>query len=213
MANPYETQALYNLQRYLLGISRFDPDVPPVDPDGIFGETTRASLMAFQKKYGLPVTGVGDAETWARLFEEYLAGIEAATRPDPVYIFPRYPADYSVGRGDEGPVVSVIQLILRDMKNRRIDPAIIFGSVFRLFTELYTVALLREAGLPPDTIAKRAGIHEYKVKISLRAIGTRTAASLGDTLERCRTLDLSGKSGTADYSGLERLIAEESIRT
>ena len=98
---------------------------------------------------------------------------------------------------------------LRDMKNRRIDPAIIFGSVFRLFTELYTVALLREAGLPPEAIAKRAGIHEYKVKISLRSIGSRTAASLGETLERCRALDLSGKSGTADYSGLERLIAEE----
>lgn len=101
---------------------------------------------------------------------------------------------------------------LRDMKNRRIDPAIIFGSVFRLFSELYTVALLREAGLAPDAIAKRAGLHEYKVKISLRAIGSRTAASLGATLDRCRALDLSGKSGTADYSGLERLIAEESTK-
>ena len=98
---------------------------------------------------------------------------------------------------------------LRDMKNRRIDAAIIFGSVFRLFSDLYTVALLREAGLAPDAIAKRAGIHEYKTKLYLRAIGRRTAESLGITLEKCRRLDLAGKSGTADYAGLERLIAEE----
>lgn len=115
MPNPYETQAIYNLQRYLLGVSRFDPDIPPVDLDGIFGDTTRDSLLAFQRKYGLPITGVADATTWARLFEEYLARVEAATRPDPVYIFPRYPADYSVGPGDEGPVVSIIQLLLRDI--------------------------------------------------------------------------------------------------
>ena len=115
MANPYETHAIYNLQRYLLGVSRFDPDIPPVDPDGIFGETSRTSLEAFQKKYGLPVTGVGDATTWARLFEEYLAGVEAATRPDPVYIFPRFPADYSVGRGDQNLYVAVIQQLLRDI--------------------------------------------------------------------------------------------------
>ena len=152
MANPYETQAIYNLQRYLLGVSRFDPDVPPVDPDGIFGETTRASLMAFQKKYGLPVTGVGDAETWARLFEEYLAGIEAATRPDPVYIFPRYPADYAVGRGDEGPVVSVIQLLLRDiiiLYGRDADLLPVDG-VFGALTEEAVKDFQRVQGLPDD---------------------------------------------------------------
>ncbi len=115
MANPYETQAIYNLQRYLLGLSRFDPDIPPVDIDGIFGDTTRRSLSAFQDKYGLPITGEGDAETLALLFEAYLAGVEAATRPDPVYVFPRSPADYSVGRGDEGLLVGIIQLILRDI--------------------------------------------------------------------------------------------------
>jgi hypothetical protein len=43
----------------------------------------------------------------------------------------------------------------------------------------------------------------------IRATARRTAASLAETLEKCRRLDLAGKSGTADYSGLERLIAEE----
>lgn len=98
---------------------------------------------------------------------------------------------------------------LRDMKNRRLDPSLIFGSVFRLFCDLFSIALLREEGLTPAAIRERTGLHEYKVTLYLRATANRTAASLGDTLEKCRRLDLAGKSGTADYSGLERLIAEE----
>ena len=113
--SPYETQAIFNLQRYLRQLSRFDPAIPTVDEDGIFGEETRRSLSAFQQKYGLPVTGTADPETWARLFSEYLASVEERTRPDPVYIFPRNPADYSVGPGDENIYVAVIQLLLRDI--------------------------------------------------------------------------------------------------
>ena len=114
-ALPYETQAIFNLQRYLRQLSRFDRDIPTVDEDGIFGPKTRNSLEAFQRKYGLPITGVADAETWARLFNEYLASVEERTRPNPVYIFPRHPADFSVGRRDENIYVAVIQLLLRDI--------------------------------------------------------------------------------------------------
>lgn len=112
---PYETRAILNLQRYLRQLSRFDPAIPPVDEDGIFGEETRASLEAFQRRYGLPVTGSADGETWARLFDEYLASVEARTRPAPVYLFPRSPADHSLGRGDENLLVGVVQQLLRDI--------------------------------------------------------------------------------------------------
>ena len=98
---------------------------------------------------------------------------------------------------------------LRDMKNRRLDPSLIFGSVFRLFCDLYAVALLREEGLTPAAIREKTGLHEYKVTLYLRATASRTAASLAETLEKCRRLDLAGKSGATDYAGLERLIAEE----
>jgi peptidoglycan hydrolase-like protein with peptidoglycan-binding domain len=113
--SPYETQAIYNLQRYLRQLSRFDPDIPSVDEDGIFGDETRVALEAFQRKYGLPITGTADSETWARLFDEYLASVEERTRPDPVFIFPRHPTDYSLGRGDENIYVGVVQLLLRDI--------------------------------------------------------------------------------------------------
>lgn len=97
---------------------------------------------------------------------------------------------------------------LQDMKNRRQDPSLIFGSVFRLLCDLFSVALLREEGLPPAAIAEKTGLHSYKVSLYLRATSRRTAASLGALVEGCRRLDLIGKSGVTDYAGLERLIAE-----
>ena len=38
-----------------------------VTPDGAFGPKTEAALKAYQKKHGIPATGVVDAATWAKL--------------------------------------------------------------------------------------------------------------------------------------------------
>ena len=152
MPTPYETQAIYNLQRYLRQLSRFDSDIPSVDEDGIFGEETRASLAAFQQKYGLPVTGTADPDTWARLFNEYLATVEARTRPDPVYLFPRFPADYSVGRGDENLLVGVIQYLLREIITLygRDSSALPLNGVFDEITEQAVKDFQTVNRLPPD---------------------------------------------------------------
>ena len=149
---PYETQAIYNLQRYLRQLSRFDPDIPAVDEDGIFGEETRASLTAFQKKYGLPITGTADPETWATLFNEYLASVEAYTRPQPVYLFPRFPADYSVGLGDENLLVGVIQFLLREITTLygRDKSALPLDGVFGEVTEQAVKDFQTVNRLPPD---------------------------------------------------------------
>ena len=149
---PYETQAIYNLQRYLRQLSRFDPDIPSVDEDSIFGEETRRSLEAFQRKYGLPITGVADSETWAMLFNEYLASVEAYTRPSPVYLFPRFPADYSVGRGDEGLLVGVIQQLLRDVTllYGRDETLVPLDGIFGEITEQAVKDFQTVNRLPPD---------------------------------------------------------------
>ena len=151
-ATPYETQAIYNLQRYLRQLSRFDPDIPSVDEDGIFGEETHASLAAFQRKYGLPVTGTADGETWAKLFNEYLASVEERTRPLPVYLFPRFPAEYSIGRGDENLLTGVVQHLLRDIlilygKDVELLP---LDGVFGELTERAVKDFQSVQRLPPD---------------------------------------------------------------
>ena len=52
-------------------ISIFVPEIPTVEVGNDFGPDTTASVMAFQRLYGLPVTGIVDEETWNRLTSVY----------------------------------------------------------------------------------------------------------------------------------------------
>ena len=112
---PFEREAITNLQRYLLQLSFFDNRIPPVPIDGIFDTATRDSLQAFQRVAGLPATGRGDRVTWDALYLAYLESLAAHGRPEPVYIFPRFPETYSVGLGDEGLLISAIRYLLREL--------------------------------------------------------------------------------------------------
>ena len=58
--------------QYLLGVlSAFYPDVPTPEEDGIYGEETLQSVLAFQRTVGLAETGVVDAATWEAIYEAY----------------------------------------------------------------------------------------------------------------------------------------------
>lgn len=59
------------LQIMLSYISMFIPEIPPVEINGIFGLDTTASVIAFQKLYGLPQTGVVDEATWHAIILVY----------------------------------------------------------------------------------------------------------------------------------------------
>ena len=52
------------LQQYLTYLSQIDPAIPAVSDTGYFGPLTKASVQAFQKEYGLNVTGVVGVVTW-----------------------------------------------------------------------------------------------------------------------------------------------------
>ena len=60
------------LQSYLAYIAEFYPNIPSVTPDGVFGEATRAAVIAFTEEFGIDDTGgfVGPA-TWAAIADIY----------------------------------------------------------------------------------------------------------------------------------------------
>ena len=115
MDNHNQTQAIMNLQRYLRQLSYDDTRIPPVPVDGVFGTTTGRALAIFQNIYRLPVTGTADQTTWNALFRAYQENVEKRSLPDPVHFFPRHPIGYSAGLGDEGMLITVIQLLLRGL--------------------------------------------------------------------------------------------------
>lgn len=74
--------------QYMLGIlSDYIPQIPPVSIDGVFGTATQEAVLAVQRYFGLPQTGIVDADTWEEIYDQY-SGIENTSLRDPE-IFPR----------------------------------------------------------------------------------------------------------------------------
>lgn len=66
-----QTGPVLSLQRMLNYISRFNPAIPRLEADGIFGEQTLEAVMIFQRDHDLPVTGVVDLATWTAIADLY----------------------------------------------------------------------------------------------------------------------------------------------
>lgn len=64
-------QPIRSLQTMLRVISTRDSMRQSVVPDGIYGQQTMAAVSAFQRKTGLPATGVTDQATWEAIVAEY----------------------------------------------------------------------------------------------------------------------------------------------
>ncbi len=67
----YHDDYVSELQYRLYRISGRNSDIPKLTVDGIYGEKTKMAVSAFQRAFGLPVTGTTDLETWERIGQEY----------------------------------------------------------------------------------------------------------------------------------------------
>ena len=63
------------LQQRLSVLADFIPGIPNVSIDGIFGPATRAAVLAAQRRFRLPETGIVDKATWDEIYDQY-SGIE-----------------------------------------------------------------------------------------------------------------------------------------
>lgn len=71
-----------HLQFMLATLSDFIPQIPPLRVDGIFGTETKNAVIAAQRYFGLPETGVVHADTWEEIYDQY-SGIENAVLRNP----------------------------------------------------------------------------------------------------------------------------------
>ena len=67
-----------HLQYMLSVLSAYIAEIPPLNIDGIFGTATRAAVLAAQRRFRLPETGVVDAQTWDEIYDQF-SGIENTT--------------------------------------------------------------------------------------------------------------------------------------
>jgi len=70
-----------HLQYMLSVLSAYIPEIPRLTIDGVFGRATRAAVIAAQRRFGLPQTGIVDFDTWDEIYDQF-AGIENTTLRD-----------------------------------------------------------------------------------------------------------------------------------
>lgn len=113
-------QPVRSLQTMLRVLAEDDGTLSSVVPDGIYGNQTRRAVYAFQRKYGIPATGVTDQATWER--------IVAAHSPALIRIGPAEPLrlilnpGQVIRRGEAHPYLYLVQSMLTAL-------ATIYGSL------------------------------------------------------------------------------------
>lgn len=113
-------QPVRSLQTMLRVIAEEDTRFPTVIPDGVYGPSTMQAVSAFQRRHGLPVTGVADQSTWdaiVNVYEPALIRIEKA-QPIEILLDPGEVFKY----GDSDPYIYLLQSMLTQLSGNH--PAI-----------------------------------------------------------------------------------------
>ena len=142
------------IQFYLSRIGTFNPAVPAVRIDGIYGDGTRNAVIAFQRAYGLSPDGVVGRATWNRIAQVYL-GTEGGNGDSPISLRP-YPGS-TVQSGSSGENVSYVQRLLNALTDPFVTlPRVVNDGSFGPLTRNAVVSFQRAFGLSPDGVVGRA---------------------------------------------------------
>ena len=79
-------QPVRSLQTMLRVIGEDDPRLPSVVPDGIYGPSTMVAVSSFQRREGLPVTGITDEPTWDRIVAAYEPALVRIGKAEPIEV-------------------------------------------------------------------------------------------------------------------------------
>lgn len=103
-------QPVRSLQTMLRFIAENDDLQPSVIPDGIYGPQTVTAVSTFQRRNGLPITGVADQATWENIVAAYNLALVAVGPVQPLEIIlePRQ----VIRMGEENPNLYIVQAIL-----------------------------------------------------------------------------------------------------
>lgn len=104
------SQPVRSLQTMLRVIAENDDSLPSVIPDGIYGSNTTTAVSAFQRRAGLPVTGVTDQSTWEAIVAAYEPALVEVDEAEPLNIILN--PGQIIRRGEENPNIYLVQAIL-----------------------------------------------------------------------------------------------------
>ena len=103
-------QPIRSLQTMLRVIAEDDPTHPTVIPDGIYDQETITAVSAFQRRHGLPITGVADENTWNAIAEAYEDALVRVGKAQPIEII--MDPGKVFRRGEYSPYLYLLQSML-----------------------------------------------------------------------------------------------------
>lgn len=106
-------QPVRSLQTMLRVLAEDDSRQPTVVPDGVYGPTTMTAISAFQRKNGIPVTGITDQNTWDLIVAEYELALIRVDKAQPIEII--MDAGQVFKKGDSSPYVYLLQSMLTQL--------------------------------------------------------------------------------------------------
>lgn len=109
-AESFIAQPVRSLQTMLRVISESDRSYPSVIPDGFYGPNTASAVSVFQRRYGLPVTGVADQATWDAIVPVYKDALVLVDEAQPLLIVLN--PGQVIRRGERNPNIRIVQSIL-----------------------------------------------------------------------------------------------------
>ena len=106
----FVAQPVRSLQTMLRVIAESNPLQPSVIPDGIYGKNTMAAVSSFQRRKGIPVTGIADQTTWDAIHAEYEPALILVGEAQPIEVI--LEPNQVIRRGEQNPNLYLAQGML-----------------------------------------------------------------------------------------------------
>jgi len=137
------------MQQFLNAIGETYSSIPRIVVDGSFGQATQATVIAFQRQFGLTQDGVIGANTWQRIVQAYNQVGGTPTTPPTAPAYPGTP----LRNGSRGAAVVTLQENLNRVAARNSAiPRIVTDGIFGAGTDGAVRAFQRYYGLAVDGI-------------------------------------------------------------
>lgn len=95
---------------------------------------------------------------------------------------------------------------LREAQDKRRKATVVLSGITSDFINMLTVSIYVKEGLSKDEIARKTGLHAFRVGKYMEAVRNVDTAAVRAALDRCREADAALKGSGIDYIALERLV-------
>ena len=141
-----------HIHYFLDAIAFLDPDIPRLKTNSIYNNNTMTMVMAFQRKYGLPITGIFTYRDWKVLKEAYDNILNSFPDEYKDFVDELYP-DYFLVKGVVGEDVKRFQkFLLAICQFDHSIPGVRVNGIFDDLTEKSVLKLQKDYGFEENGV-------------------------------------------------------------